>query len=97
MMNSIKADTWVWVVIQEPDGNGQILGQQDQEKDLSFIPTFFDKEEALQALPHLVRDRTGKYEIQAIQFNNLAKHAKESGFMLFILNGAGEVLDKMTP
>ena len=97
-MNDLTAkNPWFWVIILEPGGDEQILGQQDREGDLSFIPTFFDKEEALQALPHLVRDRGGKHEIQAIRFNDLARQARESGFVLFMLNGAGEILEKVKP
>ena len=97
MPESIKEDQWVWVVVQDPGGNEQFLGQYDQEKDLSFIPTFLRKEEAQQCLPHISREKGRKYEIQAIQFGDLSRRAADNGFMLFILTGAGEVLEKIKP
>jgi len=77
-MNKLDENSWVWVVIQDPGGNEQLLGQHDEENDISFIPTFLEKDEAL------------KYE-------ELTEQAFENGFMLFILNGSGELLDKVAP
>jgi len=37
-------------------GNEQFLGQHHEEEAVSFIPTFFEKEEALKCLNHLKRD-----------------------------------------
>ena len=65
----IKDDQWVWVVIQNPGGNEQFLGQKDEDKGISFIPTFLEKEEAEQGLTrsmpfclmtcHSARPKTG--------------------------------------
>ena len=44
----VRKDEWVWVVLQDPGENEQFLGQYDEEKKTSFIPTFLKKEEALQ-------------------------------------------------
>jgi hypothetical protein len=95
MSNLIKKDQWVWVVIQDPGGNEQFLGQHDDEKNESFIPVFLEKDEAQQGLNFLVREKGLKYEVQAIQFYDLSQRAAEQGFVLFILNGSGEVLEKI--
>jgi len=97
MSNLIQGNPWVWVVVLDPGGNEQFLGQQYKKGDISFIPTFLEKEEALECLDHLIRDKGKKYEAQAIQYEELAHDAAEHKFMLFILNGAGEVLEKITP
>jgi hypothetical protein len=97
MSKLIQGNPWVWVVVLDPGGNEQFLGQHHKEEDISFIPTFLEKEEALECLDHLTRDKEKKYEIQAIQYEELAHDAAEHKFMLFILNGAGEVLEKITP
>ena len=95
MSKLVQGNPWVWVVVQDPGGNEQFLGQYDKEKDISFIPTFLEKEEALECLEHLTREEGQKYEVQAIQYEELTRNAFENGFALFILNGAGEILDKI--
>jgi len=97
MSTVIKGDTWVWVVVQDPGRDEQYLGQHDDEKDISYIPMFLEKEDALQCLNLLMRDEKKKYEAQAIQYDQLALDAAEHGFMLFLLNHAGEILEKITP
>ena len=93
----VKANPWVYVVVQDPGGNEQLLGQHDGEENISFIPTFFEKEQALQCLEHLPKDKTGKYEVQAMKYEDLAGHSAGKGFMIYVLNGAGEVLEKIDP
>ena len=97
MSKLIQGNPWVWIVVLDPGGNEQFLGQQYKEGDISFIPTFLEKEEALECLDQLTRDEEKKYEVQAIQYEELARDAVEHGFMLFILNGAGKVLEKIKP
>ncbi len=97
MSSLIQGNPWVWVIILDPGGNEQFLGQQYKEEDISFIPTFLKKEEALEGLDHMILDNGKKYEVQAILYEELARDAAEHKFMLFILNGAGEILEKITP
>jgi hypothetical protein len=91
----VEKDQWVWVVVQDPGGNEQFLGQHDQEKNESFIPTFLEKEEAQQGFTLMTHEKGHKYEVQAILFEDLSRRAVENGFMIFILNGSGEVLGKI--
>ena len=97
MSKLIQGNPWVWVVVLDPGENEQFLGQYDQEKEVSYIPTFLEKEEALQSLEHLAREQEHKYEVQAIQYEELARNAAENGFMLFILNSKGEILETIKP
>jgi len=97
MSKLILENPWVWVVVLDPGGNEEFLGQHYKDEEISFIPTFLKKEEAVECLDHLTRDEEKKYEIQAIQYEELARDAAEHKFMLFILNGTGEVLEKITP
>ncbi len=60
MANSVKDDTWVWVVIQDPGGDEQFLGQLDEESNISFIPAFFKKEDAEQCFLQLHRQKGQK-------------------------------------
>jgi len=95
MSELIKEEQWVWVVVQDPGENEQLLGQHDDEKNESFIPTFLEKNEALQCLNLLVQEKGHKYEVQAIQIEDLSRHAVEKGFMLFVLNGAGDLKETL--
>lgn len=97
MSKLIKDEQWVWVVVQDPGGNEKFLGQHDKEKDVSFIPVFLDKDEALLGLPLIPREGGVRYEAQAIQIEELAVSTAESGFFLFVLNAKGEVLEKIDP
>jgi len=97
MSKMVQGNPWVWVVVLDPGENEQFLGQYDQEKEVSYIPTFLEKEEALQSLEHLARKQEHKYEIHAIQYEDLARNAAENGFVLFILNAKGEILVKIRP
>ena len=86
-----------WVVVQDPDRNEQFLGQHDNKSNESYIPTFLEKDEALQCLNLLTKDKGTKHEIQAIQFEDLCLSAGKNGFLLYVLNGEGEVLEKIKP
>ena len=65
MTNKQKDDTWIWVIVQDPSGNEQFLGQHDDEKDVSFIPAFHEKDIAQQAVGKLITEKGTKYEAQA--------------------------------
>jgi hypothetical protein len=97
MSNKIDSDTWVWVVVQNPGAYEQFLGQHDPEQDVSFIPAFFEKEAAQQCLIHMTTQKGDKYEVQAILFKELAGDAAEHGFMIFMLDSAGKILDRIKP
>jgi len=93
----IKEDTWLWLVTENPEDNEQFLGQIDSEMNISFLPAFLEKDAALQGLHLLVRDKKVKFEIQAIQYRDLAPKLAEEGFFLFVLDAEGNVLEKISP
>ncbi|MDY6972271.1 MAG: hypothetical protein SV775_08070 [Thermodesulfobacteriota bacterium] len=95
MTELIEEDQWVWIVVQDPGQNEQVLGQRDEERDETFIPTFLTREEALQCLNLLVRDKGRKYEVQAIQIEELSRQATKKGLVLFVLNGSGELMETL--
>jgi hypothetical protein len=88
---------WLWVVIQNPGENEQFLGQRDEEKDIAFIPAFMERDIALQCLRQLAHEPGQKYEVQAIHYKQLSTQVAESGFLIFILNEEGTVIDKIEP
>ncbi|MBW2707682.1 MAG: hypothetical protein JRD04_00085 [Deltaproteobacteria bacterium] len=96
-VQEIKEDTWLWLVIENPGQNEQFLGQVDSENNISFIPAFLEKEAGLQGIHLLVRDKKVKFEMQAIQYRDLAPKLAEEGFFLFVLDAEGHVLEKITP
>jgi hypothetical protein len=97
MKNAKETDQWVWVVVQDPGGREQFLGQHDKLENVSYIPVFRSKEEAQQCFLNMVRRKNCKYEVQAIVFEDLAKDAAANGFMIFLLQENGEVLEKIHP
>ena len=97
MAKRVKPDTWIWVVIQNPGTNEHFLGQHDKEKNVSFIPAFYQKEDAQQCLIQLKTEKKTKYEVQAILFDHLAEDAAKSGFMIFMLDEEGNIQEKIAP
>jgi len=97
MSNEQVEDQWVWVVVQDPGEKEQFLGQHNVQENISFIPAFHSKEEAQQCLMDMPRQKGRKYEVQAILFEELSIDAAANGFMIFLLNENGEVLERIKP
>ena len=97
MKSKLTPDTWIWIVVQNPGTDEQFLGQHDQDQDISFIPAFFEKEDAQQCLIHMATQKGAKYEVQAILLGDLTKDAAKNGFMIFMLNADGKILEKIRP
>ena len=97
MTISIDKDAWVWVVVQDPGGSEQYLGQYEEESGVSFIPVFRKKEHALMCLNLMARDKKRKCEVQAVIYSDLSGQAASSEFMLYILDEEGRVLDRIKP
>jgi hypothetical protein len=97
MTKEINAASWVYVLVQNPGGAEQIVGQRDLESDIAFIPMFLDKDSAMQGVVHMVKEKGRKYEIQAIIYEDLASYAAQGGFILFVLNAEGQIIEKRTP
>lgn len=97
MSTHIKKQQWVYVVIQDPDSNPQYLGQHDEDTGISFIPIFLEKEDALMCVNLMTRDKRKLSEVQAVIYEELTSHAAAAGFRLYLLNKAGEVIEKIAP
>ncbi len=97
MTQQIDADAWVYVMVQNPEKDDQIVGQMDTDNNISFIPMFMDKESATQGMIHMAKEKGKKYEVQAILFEDLEKYAAESQFLIFVLDDEGRVIDKRAP
>lgn len=92
---TVQATTWLYVAIQKIGNAEQIVGQTDTEHDVSYIPAFLNKETAQQAMFHLHLEKKGKYELQAIIYEDLAQHAIEDGFLIFVLDEEGNVVERL--
>lgn len=97
MKKKIGYDSWVYVLIQDPGNNEHVVGQEDAENGLAFIPAFIDKDAAMQGIAHMAKEKGHKYEIQAILFESLIDHAKEGNFLIFVLDEEGTILEKFNP
>jgi hypothetical protein len=97
MTVTINDHDWVYgvVILGKTPGDDQLAGQTLPEEGVSFIPAFQTKEEALKCYNLLALDPEKKHEVQAILFEDLKARAAENGFMIFVLDGQGKVLDKI--
>ena len=97
MTTTPKIPDWIYVVVQAPGENEMFLGQHDDEQDISFIPVFHQKEDALQCLPLMKRDRSLTYEVQAVSREEISEQAAKTGFLLYILDENGVILETFEP
>ena len=84
-------------LFRTPGKDEQYVGQHYQEDNIAFIPAFIDKEEALKCYGRMALEKNKTYEAQAVHYDDLVKEASKNGFVVFLLNGQGEILDKIIP
>jgi len=94
---TIAATDWLYALVKNPETAAQIVGQHDEASDVSFIPTFKTKDDAQQGLLQLPTTRGAKYEVQALIVEDLQRYAAEKGFILFVLDADGRVLEQIPP
>ncbi len=97
MTTLIKANPMVWVVVQNEAGSETYVGQHDRDLDIAYIPFFREKEEAQEGKSRMRKTKGGEYEVQAIRFKELASDAARNGFLLFLLDEEGRILEKIDP
>ncbi len=95
METAIEKTRWVFVMVQNPGSDEQIVGQIDEEKQINFIPAFLNKESAQQAAMFIPKQKGKKIEIQAIIFEDLLCYASENHFLIFVLDEDGKILHKI--
>ncbi|MDX9788494.1 MAG: hypothetical protein RBT11_17085 [Desulfobacterales bacterium] len=91
----MKDEQWVWVLVHGPEGNEQLLGQQDVDGNVSFIPCFLGKDEAANGLAHLNKERSKMHTVQAIIFEDLKRYAEQNGFMIFVIDAMGNIIERI--
>ena len=92
-----ELETWVYVVVQNPGNAEHIVGQEDAENRLAFIPAFTNKDAALQGMGKIIKDKGHRYEVQAIIFEDLIRHAAMGNFLIFFIDEDGTILKKYGP
>lgn len=95
MVDQIKDTDWVWVIIERYQTDEKLFGQFDEKRNESFIPVFHSKENALMVLGRLAKRKDHYYQVQASRYGEVAAAARETGFMLFFLDGEGQILDRV--
>lgn len=97
MGSLIAGNPMVWVFVQTADGVEKYAGQYLEDLDLSFIPVFLEREHA-EACSLLMPGKKGiRMELQAVRYLELARDAGRQGFLLFVLDADGNVLEKIGP
>ena len=84
---------WLWIVIEKQGNVENLFGQYDEEKDTFFIPAFYDRENAEACLVLMQKVPERSYEVQAMRAVEVTKAVKNNSYQLFILDGAGRVLE----
>jgi len=93
----IQGDPWIWVIVQNDGTVEQFVGLHDKQDRTDYIPCFLEKNQALQCFINLPREKGMKYEAQAVRYTELVRDSAAGGFMIHVLNGAGEILEKNDP
>ncbi len=96
-LKPVDAANWVYVLVQDPETEAQILGQRETRTGLAYVPVFRDKDAALALAPHLAKPLGHRYEIQAICYDDLSLYASDNGFWLFFIDDQGKVTDRRAP
>ena len=97
MPRSIPENGWMWIIIQNPGKNEQIVGQEYETEKIAFIPAFLDKEQALMGLRRMTVDPKTPCESQAIHIDDLKREAFGNGFAIMVMKGTGEVIERILP
>ncbi len=97
MTFQLTNETWVWVIIQNPEKQSSYLGQHDTTNDIKFLPFFEDKESALMCLNQFSKDESFVYEAQAVLYEDLITHAKNVNFIIYFLDKKGAIIKKIDP
>jgi hypothetical protein len=93
----LKDTQWVWVVIENSKAGERLLGQMDEDNKIAFIPAFLEKEAAQSCFLKMARQKGVKYEIQAIIYEDLVRYARDHDFLIFFLDDAGNLMEKVDP
>ena len=97
MPEKLTDDSWVYTVITNPGAEEQILGQHDPEADISYIPIFLEKDHATQGLVQLNVAPGTRCEVQALLYSEMTRTAVENGFLMYLLDESGNILEKIAP
>lgn len=97
MPTELNTDTWLWVIVQNPEKNPGFLGQHDTKTNIKFIPAFLEKDAALMCMNQLVKNQSLDYQPQAIFYDELLRYVDENNFFIYILDKTGNIIDKINP
>lgn len=97
MPEPLKSDSWIWVIVMDPESEPQYLGQQDEATSVSYVPAFLKKEDAQQGLLNLSVEKGKKIEIQAVMYDQLTSDAASNNFEVFLIDGQGAILERISP
>jgi len=97
MPQKFNDDTWIYTVITNPGPGEKVLGQYDADAEISYIPFFKEKDHATQGLLQLEVERGTRCEVQALLYSDISQTAADNGFLLYLLDESGNVLDKIAP
>lgn len=97
MADGHEKDNWLYVAIEDPGGEEKFVGLHDENNDVSYIPAFESKEGALACLVNMPRRDNRKYEVQAVPLDILRDEARSNGFLIFLSDAEGKIVERIVP
>jgi hypothetical protein len=92
----LKPESWIWAIVENPGRGESFLGQHDETNDIRFVPAFYDKESALRCMNSFSKNKASAYEAQAVILEDLLNYSKKQGFIVFMLDNEGKIIDKLS-
>ena len=92
-----KKQDWVYAVVQSRGDQGVFVGYREESSNSSYIPAFYNKEDATNCFARLPREPNEKHEIQAVLFEELVRDAAGHSFLIFMLDGEGHIQQQIDP
>jgi hypothetical protein len=96
MTISISKQTWVYAVFNKDGEDEKLTGFQDKNGNM-FIPILKTNKEAEIFLSYIPWESDRRYDVQAIIFEDVLNYARESGSLVYLVNGKGEILEEGIP
>ena len=97
MENKETTDTWLYIIIRDPNTSSeQFVGFSDEKTNEKFLPAFKTKQDAKACFAMLPKDVfNGKYEVHAVIKEDVMNTAEDQGHKVFLLDEEGNILKQL--
>lgn len=88
---------WVWVVFEKSGMDENLYALEDEKSGVKFIPVFQEKEDGVVVQAGFKKIAGAKYEVEAMRIELVAETARKNKMDIYILDGEGLVMERLTP